>query len=137
MASTGQLLSPAELGTVELNQILEIDEDSEGRIWVASNTGLASLDPQSTGWSVQRWNADGLQDVGAGVRGVEHDDRGWVWVVTRDEIVRFDPTGGTPASLQRYGPAHGTHRNLPTDGIRKTDEGWMLVPSFTSVRWRS
>ena len=132
-ASTGELLTPEDLGTTELNQILEIEEDSAGRIWIASSTGLATLLPTADGWMLQRWNVDGFEAVAGGVRGVEVDDQGMVWAATRQEIVRFDPSLGTPSAIRRFGPVSGTQRNLPTRGIKSTEDGWLLVPSYDGL----
>lgn len=79
------------------DQVWDLAEDADGRLWIATSVGLARFDGRSFG---RVGSADGLSDPA--VRTLVFDSSGTLWLGTGDGLVRFD--GRT---LEHFGEAEG------------------------------
>jgi len=88
---TGKVLALPDL----LSSIQYVDsflEDTAGRIWMSSNSGVYVYDPV-TGTIDQFTEKDGLPDHV--VHGIEQDSAGVLWISTDDGLCRLDPADGS------------------------------------------
>lgn len=88
---TGKVLALPDL----LSSIQYVDsflEDTSGRIWMSSNSGVYVYDPV-TGTIDQFTEKDGLPDHV--VHGIEQDSAGVLWISTDDGLCRLDPSDGS------------------------------------------
>lgn len=124
---------PADPGTLSGNAIVDIVEDVDGRIWIASEGGLDSIEVARG--TVTRWSTRLAAALPEGARrqvaAMQIDERGTLWLATGYGLGRFDTVAGTFALLQH---AADDARSLP-DGARR--DGARDVPRHRGPRWRS
>lgn len=124
-ATTRLVHDPADPASLNDNRVYAISGDSQGRLWVGTDGGLALLDAQGRGFVrfVPSSDSNSLSDPG--VRAIKEDATGAVWVGTlKGGLNRLDPATGTferfrhdvdrPASL-----AHDQVRALLVDAERR------------------
>ncbi|MDX1569829.1 MAG: EAL domain-containing protein [Xanthomonadales bacterium] len=95
--------------------VRQIYEDPEGRIWIASQSGLGLHSPRT----------DRLQSLvprPGGVNDLANDAGRW-WVGTRDGLFEFDPGSG------ELSPAPGE------DGLPVDEPIWRVLPGDEGVLW--
>jgi ligand-binding sensor domain-containing protein len=94
---------PAEVG-----HAADMLEQPSGRMWVATNVGLALfVHPNGGPWRFNRMftRADGL--AGNDVLAIETDSEGRIWLGTSEGISQFAPNGPLPPRFENLGMAQG------------------------------
>ncbi|QNL50548.1 histidine kinase [Olivibacter sp. SDN3] len=81
-----------DLQSLPSNRITYITEDSDGRVWIATEEGLCKFDRLTARF--QRYHFNRLSN-GALVCAVLEDDDKQLWVSTSKGLVKFDPEKGT------------------------------------------
>jgi len=96
--------------------IVDIAEDVDGRIWIASEGGLDSVDVGNG--QITRWSATIAQGLPEGARrqvtALQIDERGTLWLATGYGLGRLDPVAGTFALLRN---AADDPRSLPDNRV--------------------
>jgi ligand-binding sensor domain-containing protein/signal transduction histidine kinase len=90
-------------------------EQPQGRMWAATNAGLALFDrPHGGAWRFERLFtlADGL--AGNDITAIETDGAGRLWLGTSDGISQFAPDGPLPPHFENLGMAQGLSARVVT-----------------------
>ncbi|MDX1482615.1 MAG: two-component regulator propeller domain-containing protein, partial [Woeseiaceae bacterium] len=115
--------------------VFALHEDSAGRVWAGTDTGLLRIDPASGKVTVFRHApADATSLSGDQVRAVFEDAAGNLWVGTRNAgLNRFDAARG---SFVRFRHAPGDSRSIASDrvtAILEDDAGRLWIGTATGL----
>jgi len=92
---------PQDRNSLSSNVVLSIFQDSEGRIWLGTSSGLNLLDPES---GTCRWFTEREGLPNNTIYRIQEDNEGGLWVSTNYGLARFDPyTMGIKTYLRRDG----------------------------------
>jgi signal transduction histidine kinase/AraC-like DNA-binding protein len=104
-----------------VNDILNINRDSRGNIWVGTSFGILKLtgyNPETNEATFTAYNEiEGLPNNT--IHGILEDDRGYLWISTNDGLVRFDPDG---EKFCKYSHRSGLNVFEFSDGAYMKDE---------------
>ncbi|MDR1524131.1 MAG: response regulator [Tannerella sp.] len=104
-----------------VNDILNINRDSKGNIWVGTSFGILKLTdykPETNEASFAGYNEiEGLPNNT--VHGILEDDRGYLWISTNDGLVRFDTEN---EKFHKYNHKSGLDVFEFSDGAYMKDE---------------
>jgi signal transduction histidine kinase/ligand-binding sensor domain-containing protein/DNA-binding response OmpR family regulator len=104
-----------------INDILNINRDSRGNIWVGTSFGILKMtdyNPETNEAAFTGYNEiEGLPNNT--VHGILEDDRGYLWISTNDGLVRFDPEA---KKFRKYNHRSGLNVFEFSDGAYMKDE---------------
>ncbi|MDR1381956.1 MAG: helix-turn-helix domain-containing protein [Tannerella sp.] len=104
-----------------INDILNINRDSRGNIWVGTSFGilkLADYNPETNGATFVGYNEiEGLPNNT--IHGILEDGRGYLWISTNDGLVRFDAEN---EKFRKYDSGSGLDVSEFSDGAYVKDE---------------
>jgi ligand-binding sensor domain-containing protein len=120
----------ASVDHVRADAILDLMEDSDGHVWIATNgDGLHRYDPASG--EIRAWRAEGIEEHGLGddrLRRIHQDPEGRLWIGTDGSGLYMRPPG---ASRFRHIPAG--EEGLPggmIETIRHDSQGNIWVGTY-------
>ena len=94
------LKNPASSLSLHDDDILCLFEDSEGNIWVGTQSGVSRLNPKPSFTNRLHDPGDPHGLVHNNIRAVQVDSRGSIWVGTRRGLQRLDPKTGRFTTYQ-------------------------------------
>ncbi|MDR2680061.1 MAG: response regulator, partial [Tannerella sp.] len=104
-----------------VNDILNINRDSRGNIWIGTSFGILKLtgyNPETNEASFAGYNEiEGLPNNT--IHGILEDDRGYLWISTNDGLVRFDTEN---EKFRKYNHKSGLDVFEFSDGAYMKDE---------------
>jgi ligand-binding sensor domain-containing protein len=98
------------------NQVRFVARDAQGRLWVASETAVTSIDA----------HGHAVLALGAEVRALARSPAGQVWLATRSALYSADQDG----SLRMMAPEGATAMAFAEDGAL-----WLCTPQGQLARW--
>ncbi|MDR0394519.1 MAG: response regulator [Tannerella sp.] len=105
-----------------INDILSINRDSKGNIWVGTSFGilkLLSYNPETNEVSYTNYNErEGLPNNT--IHGILEDGRGYLWISTNDGLVQFDTEN---ENFRKYNHQSGLNVFEFSDGAYTKDAG--------------
>jgi len=122
IAADGRALSVFRPGRdlpASMGHAVALVEQPAGRMWAATNAGLALFTQRDTkshqgDWRLERWftTADGVaaNDIDA----IETGPDGRLWLATAEGISRFAPGGSLPPKFENLGVAQGLSSRMIT-----------------------
>lgn len=85
---------------IDATAISRIVESESGIIWLATNQGIVSLDPET--FEVKKYSSENFSNrgfVNDVIRDVAEDSDGMLWLATQGGLTRYDPATETAISL--------------------------------------
>ncbi|MDR2775070.1 MAG: response regulator, partial [Tannerella sp.] len=108
-------------GVHTINDVLNINRDGKGNIWVGTSFGILKLTdfhPETNETSFVSYNEiEGLPNNT--IHGILEDDRGYLWISTNDGLVQFDAES---EKFRQYNHKSGLHVFEFSDGAFMKDE---------------
>jgi len=115
-----------EVGSLVNSQIMDIEEDGDGNIWVGTFSGLSRLlDPSGAG-KFENYNStygDRKTLSNDAVKKVFKDNKGYIWIATQRGLNLYDPTKN---QFWQFGHSEG----LPSEyilGIQQDSKGFLWI----------
>ncbi len=119
---------PEDVTSLSSNQVVNIHEDQQGRIWIGTTAGLNLYDPEADSF-ISFGLENGLPSEG--ICGILEDDHGNLWLSTLNGICKLVLTEGISHDIIQFVQRFSTH-----DGIQgpffhekaclKNEDGWMF-----------
>lgn len=130
-ATTLSLPSNEPESTRTIDLIYSIYVDSQNRIWISNKAGLRLVDPNSGKRTLI--SSYFIEAKNRGIRYINEDKNGFLWLVTPVVVSRFDPSNG---DLQHFDKRDGLSgsRIFYNPTVRKSD-GTFLISSRDGITY--
>lgn len=125
-------LGRADITLADSERVNDINQDAEGRLWVAMMRGLVSIEP-GTGEVVWHDAVAPLETGGSKVLGLTRvypDDRGRLWVATEHNgVMIYDPESGSVRNLVHHPDRPRSLPSMTSYDVLQTPDGkiWLTT----------
>ncbi len=119
---------PSDSASLPHNSVRVIYQTRDGTLWVGTRVGLSKLNEDGSFSHVITFSLEGGNDTRPGVRDVEEDEHGHLWVGTQTEgLIRLDPVTRERLSIPYRPDADGStgDRDIRSLLIDKDGQVWV------------
>ncbi len=116
--------------TLDSNMVMDVFQDTAGRLWVATDRGLSLFDRQSDSFVAM---ADAAQKPAQlAVISIQQDDSGMLWLATSQGLVEFDPASRRVGRIFTTEDSSHSNEFFPT-AKSKTRDGRLWYGGYSGL----
>ncbi len=110
---------PEQAGSLETDTVLDVIQDSKGRMWVATDRGVSQFDQETGQFESLSKYEERLAEVS--IFSIQEDDEGFLWLATDEGLLKVSPDD--KKLLRAYTSNDGMHSHaaFPTACARSRD----------------